>query len=104
MYCEILGISQFCRKLGDDIEVKINGNSSAVKGILARRGYGKIKHLEVKQLWLPEQVRSGKVDIQKVSRKSNPSDGLTHHYTKEDIRTQKSSCMSEGVGERTPWP
>ena len=47
---------------------------------------GKIKHLEVKQLWLQEQVRSGKVDFQKSLAKNNPSDALTHHYTKEDAK------------------
>ena len=28
-------------------------------GILARRGCGKVKHLELKQLWLQEQIHSG---------------------------------------------
>ena len=54
MGCEILGISQFCRELGDDIEAKVNGDSSAVKGILACGGCGKIKHMEGEQLWLQE--------------------------------------------------
>ena len=84
MGCEILGISQFCRELGDTVDIKINGDSSAVKGILARRGCGKVKHLELKHLWLQEQVRSGKVEFQKISRSMNPSDALTHHHTKED--------------------
>ena len=39
--CEILGNSQFCRERGADIGVKINGDSSAVKGILARVDVGK---------------------------------------------------------------
>ena len=67
------------------MEVKINGDSSAVKGTLVRRGCGKVKHLEVKQLWLQEQVRSGKVDFQKAPRKSNPSDASTH-FSKEDAK------------------
>ena len=41
MCCKVLSISQFCRELGDYMEVKINGDSSAVKGILSRRGCGK---------------------------------------------------------------
>ena len=86
MGCEVLGISQFCRELGDNVDKKINGDSSAVKGILARRGCGKVNHLELKQLWLQEQVRSGKVEFQKMSWSMNPSDALTHHYTKEDAK------------------
>ena len=86
-----------------------------------------MKHLEVKQLWLQEQVRSGKVDFQKVPRKSNPSDALTH-CTKEDAKKhfkhmgleelltsrelgrgevresrRKSSCMRDLFLEPTPW-
>ena len=68
------------------MKTTINGDSSAVKGILARRGCGKVKHLEVKQFWLQEQVRSGKVEFQKISRKNNPSDALTHHYTREEAK------------------
>ena len=64
------------------IAVKINGDSSAIQGILARRGCGAIKHLEVKQLWLQEQVRRGKVDVQK------------SHCTKEDAQKHlKHMCF-----------
>ena len=52
--CEILGMSQFCSEFGYIMKATINGDSAAVKGILARRGCGKVKHLEVKQLWLWE--------------------------------------------------
>ena len=86
MGCEILEISQFCSEFGFTMKTTINGDSSAVKGILARRGCGKVKHLEVKQLWLQEQVRPGKVEFQKISRKNNPSDALMHHYTREEAK------------------
>ena len=68
------------------MKTTINSDSSAVKGILARRGCGKVKHLEVKQLWLQEQVRSGKIEFQKISRKNNLCDALTHHYTREEVK------------------
>ena len=74
------------------MEVKINGDSSAVKGILARRGCGKVKHLEVKQLWLQEQVRSGKVDFQK----DNPSGALTAPLHKKRMRRSTSSTWAPG--------
>ena len=86
MGCEILGMSQFCSEFGYTMKTTINVYSSAVNGILARRGCGKVKHLEVKQLLFQEQVRSGKVEFQKISRKNNPSDALTHHYTREEAK------------------
>ena len=91
MGCEILGMSQVCSEFGYIMKTTIHGDSSAVKYILARRGCGKVKHLEVKQLWLQEQVRSGKVQFQKISRKNNPSDALTHHYTR---RKQSSTSIT----------
>ena len=57
-----------------------------MKGVLARRGCGKVKHVELKQLCLREQVRSGNVDFLKVTRKSNPCDALTRHYTREEAK------------------
>ena len=86
MDCEILGISQFCSEFGYTMKTPINGDSSAVKGVFARRGCEKVKHLELEQLWLQQQVRSGKVEFQKISRKNNPSDALTHHYTREEAK------------------
>ena len=40
----------------------------------------------MKQLWLQEQVRSGKIKFQKISRTNNPSDALTHHDTREEAK------------------
>ena len=53
MGSEILGISQFCRELGDNVDIKINGDSSAAKGILARRGMWKGQALAVETIVAP---------------------------------------------------
>ena len=83
MCCEILGISEFCSDFCCNMKTMIDGDSSAVRGILARRGCGKVKHLDVKELWLQEQVRSGEVEFQKNPQKNNPSDALTHSTREE---------------------
>jgi len=79
--CEIVGIGQCCEEIGLGRSLRMRGDSSAVKGLLGRRGAGKIKRLEVKQQWLQDQCRSGKILFEKVPRSRNPSDALTHHYT-----------------------
>ena len=53
MGCENLGISQFCRELGDVMKVKINSDSSAVKAILARRGCGESEAFGVETALAP---------------------------------------------------
>ena len=68
--CEDLGVT-----FGKPIEVKTD--ASAAIGIASRIGLGKIRHIEVSQLWLQEKVRSGKVIINKVDTSCNLADALT---------------------------
>ena len=102
MVCEI-GISHICDELGDAVEVKTNGYSFAVKGVLPRRGCGKVMHLELKQPWLQEQVRSGKVDFLKIppSRPQRRFD--THHYTREEAKKRIKQTSSK-LDVQSSWP
>lgn len=56
-----LGIRNMLIDLGIKIKIRINTDASAAKGITARRGAGKIRHIEISQLWIQDRVRSGKV-------------------------------------------
>ena len=110
MGCEILIMSQFCSEFGYTMKTTINGDSSAVKSILARRGCGKVKHLEVKQQWLQEQVRSGKVEFQKISRRTTqamPRRTTTRGRKRRSTSStwalsscQRPAKLSEGGGAR----
>ena len=53
------GISGMLRDSGVDIGVTIRTDSSAAKGIASRRGLGKVRHIELAQLWLQDQVARG---------------------------------------------
>ena len=63
----------------------IIGDSTASRGVLLREGTGRIKHLEVKQLWLQERVADGSVKVIQQPRKSNVADALTHHWSGESL-------------------
>ena len=43
-----------------------------------RAGCGKVKHLEVRQLWLQSHIRSGALTYGKIPRETNSSDSLAH--------------------------
>ena len=81
---ELICIRQFLSEMLVKKRLVISGDSSAAKGILCRRGCGKVKHLEVKQLWLQEKVAGGVVKIHKIPRRQNMSDALTHHWCRPD--------------------
>ena len=95
---EALGVINYARELGIRMKPVLYSDSLAAQGILARRGSGKVKHLETKQLWLQERVRSGEITLTRVPRKRNPADLLTHQCSgqemQEHLRRLSVECRS----------
>ena len=44
---------------------------------MSRRGLGKMRHLELRELWLQREVGDGKVLVKKVAGTENPADAMT---------------------------
>ena len=80
---EGLGISNVLKEWGSPSSIGCFCDSSAARGIASRVGVGRIKHLEVRQLWIQEQIRRGRAYIEWLPRKSNSADALTHACTEE---------------------
>ena len=72
-----LGVRSMLADLGVDLEIRLRTDASAAKGIASRRGLGKIRHIEVNQLWLQGKVANGEVTIIKVAGEKNVADALT---------------------------
>ena len=53
-----LGMRSLMGDLGVTVSIHIKSDASAAIGIASRRGLGKIRHLEVSQLWLQQRVAS----------------------------------------------
>ena len=60
-------------------------DASAAVGIACRRGLGKVRHIELDQLWLQSQVARGRVRVYKVPGEENIADSLTKHSTLQRI-------------------
>jgi hypothetical protein len=54
-------------------------DSSAARCFAARRGVGRMRHLEVRHLWLQEEVNSHRVQLRKVAGEANPADLMTKY-------------------------
>ena len=81
---ELLAISQLMEEVmgGGGIPVELMTDANACRGILLRKGAGRIKHLATKQLWSQEAIIERNVRVLKIPRDKNPSDLLTHLTTK----------------------
>ena len=70
---------------GVDLEMTLATDSSAAKGFVSRRGGGRMRHMEVRWLWLQEEVRKGRVKMEKIAGKINPGDVITKYLTWKEI-------------------
>ena len=82
-----LGFQAMLQELGVSLEIKLRCDAGAAVGIVMRRGLGKLRHIDVTQLWLQEKVASGKIKIMKVRTTENKSDLLTKYHATEGIKT-----------------
>eukprot|EP00972_Heterocapsa_arctica_P009938 1461614-Heterocapsa_arctica.AAC.1 len=71
-------------ELGRPARVCIHSDSSAARAVTARREVGRIKYLEVRDLWLQDLRREDKLRVVKVLSKSNPADLLTKWFSGEN--------------------
>ena len=68
------GIQSFAQDLNIEIKLRLCIDASATKAIIERRGLGKTRHIEVEDLWLQDQLKSGKLRVIKVHTDHNMSD------------------------------
>ena len=74
---EALGLRAIMNDLGWQAVVRVWVDSSAAKSMSARIGLGKVRHMEVKYLWLQEAVRDKRIMVKKILGTQNPADALT---------------------------
>ena len=74
-----LGTQALLRDLGVEAAVRVHADSSAAKGIAARTGLGKTRHIAVHLLWIQEKVRGKAIELLKCKGTENPADLLTKH-------------------------
>jgi len=65
--------------------VKICTDSSVAKSFSATRGLGRMRHVEVKLLWLQELVRKDRARAQQVGGATNVADTLTKYQNAKDL-------------------
>ena len=81
-----IGLRTMFGEMGVDVSVLVvSTDSSAAKSFASQRGLKKMRHIEVKELWLQEAVCRGKVKILKIGGTKNPADMFTKYLTHAEI-------------------
>ena len=100
-----IGLRNMIADLGVDLGLEVKTDASAAKGIASRKGIGKVRHIEVSQLWLQDKVRLGEIEIIKVNGADNAADALTKAVAAEDIAKHNKTpnqTTEEGIHSLCP--
>ena len=100
-----MGTQSLLKDMEVDVKIRILEDSSAAKGIAERTGLGKVRHIEVNQLWIQEKVREGRIQLVKVEGTENLADALTKYVESDmlDKHIRGSECeVMEGRHELMP--
>jgi hypothetical protein len=89
---QAIGLQSMLRDINVHLKVKVKTDASAAKGIATRRGIGRVRHIEVHQLWVQDKVAAGELEIVKIPTHANPADNLTKYLGREDV--QKHICST----------
>ena len=92
-------------EIGLEVEFELLTDSSAAKGMITRQGAGRVKHLDLKSLWIQEREKLGVFTVIKIPRLENVSDLLTQHWTEQTEYVISEVCRwQDAVGRRVDPP
>ena len=94
------GILNIMLEMGFEITERIQlfTDSSAAKSFVSRRGIGKMRHLEIRDLWLQREVGLGNVVVLKTDGSKNPADLMTKYLKSQEIKDRLKT-----LGIRIRW-
>ena len=95
---EGLGTQSLILELGDPLQLVLWTDSSAGRSIANRQGHGKVKHIEIKDLWLQQSVKHKKFRVNKIAGTENSSDILTKNVPRAllDKHLEKLGFVDRG--------
>ena len=95
---QAIGLQSIAADLGFSWRIDIHMDATAAIGIARRRGMGRIKHLDVTDLWIQEKFNSKLAFLHNVLGADNPADVLAKHTDKailqKDLKTMNLLVMS----------
>jgi hypothetical protein len=77
---EGLFVKHMLAEAGIDAQLRVRTDSSAAKAVCQRRGVGRMKHLEVRHLWLQEAFRDNVYTLDTVKSEENIADSMTKRF------------------------
>ena len=81
------------------VQLRLLTDSSSAKAVTLRRGPGRMRHIEIRQLWLQEECRQHSLSIDRVSTLENDADMFTKAVSAARLRELCSMLGLVGLAE-----
>ena len=82
---EGMGVQSMLNDIDYDFKLTLNTDSTACTGISIRHGLGKVKHLDIGELWVQEKAMDGTTRMNKVPGDDTLADLLTKHSGRGEV-------------------
>lgn len=100
---EGIGAQSLAADLGLHVRVDVFVDSSAAIGMSNRTGVGRVRHLDVKDLWVQEQVRRKRIYLHKIRGDLNPADLGTKPLSVAEMTGKLKSIGAEIISRKMRW-
>ena len=84
---ETVGLISMYKDFGTHMSGVVLGDASAALSIVARRGLGKLRHLDTNYLWIQEKAAKGDLNFKKVAGVDNGADLFTKTLSCDEIQS-----------------
>ena len=94
---EGVAVQALAAELGWTLNLVVRVDSATAKAIASRSGVGKVRHLEVKALWLQASLMEGRFALMKVPGRENAANVLTKPLGLNDFEVDLSRVRARPV-------
>ena len=87
------------RDMGWTMRITLHSDATAAIGIARRKGLGKIRHLDVTDLWIQDTIRSKQIKLLKVLGTENVADVFTTYVDRTTLeKALANTCFFKVAG------
>ena len=70
-------VQSLLQELGEKVRLVLYSDSTAAIGHTQRQGLGRMRHLQVKDLWLQQEIQEQTIQVSYIPSRKNPADLFT---------------------------
>jgi hypothetical protein len=83
---QAIGVQSLLTDMGWRLPLTVHSDATAAIGIARRKGLGKIRHLDVTDLWIQDKIRNKSIKLVKVLGADNMADVLTKYVDRATLQ------------------